>query len=359
MGGARVAVLAVGMVVLLAGCGRAPESLASSPSPFETASPTAGASSAAFGASPSPSKTNPPSPSARPATPTPTSKSTPKTTPSPPPPLAITSLPFHPGDVGFGYTPVQLLASGGTKPYGWSIVGGSAAFPPGLTLASDGTVSGVPSSAGGFKFTVQVADAGGGTDTAGASMTVNRPLTVSAVCAAIVCQVERLCVDVCGDLGSQSGGTPPYKYSASGVLPTGTTLNGLTLAGQFTAVGKWSFGVTVTDAIGAAASLKANFNVFAHIALKGGTFSGKPGVAFVVSLPYSGGSGVPTVTLLKGTLPPGTTLVVNPKLFEVQIQIPAQKVSGSYTAAIGLTDQSPCSATSNCKTSANVTINIG
>jgi hypothetical protein len=245
------------------------------------------------------------------------------------------------------------------KPYSWSVIGGAGAFVPGLTLATDGIVSGLPSTAGGFKFTVQVADSSGGTAGGGASMTVNRPLVLSALCAATVCQVEQLCIDVCGGLGSQSGGTPPYKYSASGVLPTGTTLSGLALAGQFTTVGRWSFGVTVTDALGASAGLKATFSVFTHIALKGGTFTGKLGVAFVIALPYSGGSGVPTVLLLKGALPPGTKLVVNPKLFEVDIQVPPQKLSGSFTAAIGLTDQSPCSSSGNCRTSANVTINIG
>jgi hypothetical protein len=362
VGSARVAIVAGGLVLLLAGCGRVPESLLPSPTPFDTPTLTTASPTAESGASPSPLNTHQPSPSTRAAiTPSAAPRTSPRTTPSPTPPLAISSLPVHAGDVGFSYTPVQLVASGGTKPYSWAVIGGSAAFPPGLTLATDGIVSGVPSSAGGFKFTVQVADAGGSADTAGASITINRPLAASAVCAATVCQVERLCIDVCGGLGSQSGGTPPYKYTASGTLPTGTTLNGLALAGQFTAVGKWSFGVTITDALGAATSLKANFSVFAHIALKGGTFNGKPGVSFVIALPYSGGTpgGIPVVALLKGSLPPGTTFVVNPKLFEVDVSVPAQKLSASYTAVFGLTDQSPCSSTSSCKTSATVVINIG
>jgi putative Ig domain-containing protein len=250
-----------------------------------------------------------------------------------------------------------MAASGGTAPYYWSVVG---VFPPGLTLPVSGTASGTPTSAGTFKFTVQVDDAAGGSATGGASITISRRLSVGAACATL-CQVEQLCIDVCGGFGSQSGGTPPYKYSLSGSIPAGTSLNGLSLAGQFTTVGRWSFGVTVTDAWGQSAALKANFSVFAHIALRGGTFGGRPGFAFVLGLPYSGGTpgGTPVVTLLKGTLPAGTTFVVNPKLSQVDVRIPAQKLSGSYSAVFGLTDQSPCSSTSNCRTSATVVINIG
>ena len=111
--------------------------------------------------------------------------------------------------------------------------------------------------------------------------------------------------------------------------------------------------------VGAAIGVKANFSVFAHISLKGGTFPGRPGAS--IALTYSGGTpgGTPVVTLLKGSLPPGSTLVVNPKLFQVIITVGLKAPPGTYTASLGLTDQSPCSATSNCRASATVVINIG
>jgi len=52
---------------------------------------------------------------------------------------------------GVPYTPTQLLASGGTPPYAWSLVPGNAGqsnFPPGLSMSSAGVISGVPSAAG-------------------------------------------------------------------------------------------------------------------------------------------------------------------------------------------------------------------
>lgn len=49
-----------------------------------------------------------------------------------------------------------LLASGGSAPYTWSVASG--ALPAGLTLASDGTLSGTPATTGTASFTVQATD---------------------------------------------------------------------------------------------------------------------------------------------------------------------------------------------------------
>jgi hypothetical protein len=49
-----------------------------------------------------------------------------------------------------------LQAVGGTAPLTWSVVSGS--LPGGLTLLSDGTISGTPTVSGTFAFTAQVTD---------------------------------------------------------------------------------------------------------------------------------------------------------------------------------------------------------
>ncbi len=66
-----------------------------------------------------------------------------------------------------------LKATGGTKPFTWSITGG--ALPPGLTLSPTGSISGTPSASGPFPLTVQVSDASNPVETA----TGNLTLTVS------------------------------------------------------------------------------------------------------------------------------------------------------------------------------------
>jgi hypothetical protein len=51
---------------------------------------------------------------------------------------------------------VNFQATGGNPPYMWSVVAGT--LPPGLSLASDGTFSGTPTTPGTYDFTVKVQD---------------------------------------------------------------------------------------------------------------------------------------------------------------------------------------------------------
>jgi hypothetical protein len=54
---------------------------------------------------------------------------------------------------------VTLAASGGTSPYTWGFTSNSGQLPPGLSLAaSTGQISGTPSQAGEYTFTLQVSD---------------------------------------------------------------------------------------------------------------------------------------------------------------------------------------------------------
>jgi Putative Ig domain len=60
---------------------------------------------------------------------------------------------------GVPYTPVPLLASGGTGPYTWSLVPGSK-LPPGITLTPDGVIRGTPtdSSTTLYQFALRIQD---------------------------------------------------------------------------------------------------------------------------------------------------------------------------------------------------------
>ena len=59
------------------------------------------------------------------------------------------------GTIGVPYTST-LSASGGLAPYSWALVGGS--LPPGLSLSSDGTISGTPTISGRYPVTFAVTD---------------------------------------------------------------------------------------------------------------------------------------------------------------------------------------------------------
>jgi len=72
--------------------------------------------------------------------------------------LAITTATVGNAVLNAAYT-ASVAAGGGTQPYSWSVSAGT--LPPGLTLGStSGVISGTPTGAGSFSFTVQVKDSG-------------------------------------------------------------------------------------------------------------------------------------------------------------------------------------------------------
>jgi hypothetical protein len=91
----------------------------------------------------------------------------------PPRPLVITSGSCCPaGTVGVAYH-VNFFADGGVQPYTWSIPSGQ--IPPGLTLAAKppAGLSGTPTTAGMFTFTVAVTDKAGTQTTEPGSITIS------------------------------------------------------------------------------------------------------------------------------------------------------------------------------------------
>jgi hypothetical protein len=68
-------------------------------------------------------------------------------------------------------TAVKLSATGGTAPYQWQ----AANLPPGLSLASDGTISGTPTAQGTFSFTAFVVDSSGSLSSGTVQVTVGLP----------------------------------------------------------------------------------------------------------------------------------------------------------------------------------------
>lgn len=74
-----------------------------------------------------------------------------------PGPLTIVTSALAGGTVGTSYLQ-SVSASGGTLPYTWSIVPGLGTLPPGLSLSAGGVITGTPTTAGTYNFTVRVTD---------------------------------------------------------------------------------------------------------------------------------------------------------------------------------------------------------
>jgi hypothetical protein len=137
---------------------------------------------------------------------------------------------------------VAFAASGGTAPYTYAASG----LPAGLSLATDGTVTGTTPLVGTFPYTVTATDARGATVTEDRTLVVRLPITLDDTLAD-------------GTVGAAytgavaaTGGTGPYTYAVtSGTLPAGLTLasNGA-VTGTPTTAATSAFTVTATDTNG-------------------------------------------------------------------------------------------------------------
>ncbi len=134
----------------------------------------------------------------------------------------------------------------------WTISNG--ALPAGLTLSSSGTLSGTPTTAGTFSFTVQV------TDKAGANASTPLQLTISSATLTITSTSPLPAGKVNTGYSATltaGGGTPPYTnwIVSTGTLAAGLALNSSgMLSGTPTAAGTYSFTIQVTDKAGISAS---------------------------------------------------------------------------------------------------------
>jgi large repetitive protein len=308
---------------------------------------------------------------------------TPSPSPTPTAPLQASGPGFHVGEVGVGYAPVALSAAGGVPPYRWTVSAGS--LPAGLTVGPDGSVSGNPTGAGSYAFTIQVADAGDSTATINGTIGIAAPVTATLLPAcAQYCNVELGCATVCGNFGTLSGGVAPYSYALTqGPLPAGTSLSALSLTGTFVGLsGYLKFTVQVTDGLGAASSISPTFWMYQHISLAGGTIPANPqypcwwtgagpnAPGCTAQFPYNGGtpnSGAVTVTAswasyacgYPGGQPAMPAVSVGNGLVTVSVPHGTCPSTSGYkgTLTIVLANQDPCAPGPGwCSTSASVTI---
>ena len=163
------------------------------------------------------------------------------------------------GQVGNWYS-TTFTATGGSGTYTWSDTG---TLPPGTSLnTSTGTVSGTPTTAGSFSFTLR-ATSGSMFGTARETITIApnpvflEPQTMDTGC--LYCYYDE---DVFA-----TGGTTPYSFALiGGSLPPGVSLNtsGGDLEGCATRVGTYSFKIEVTDANGATSTQAYTIKILAN-----------------------------------------------------------------------------------------------
>ncbi len=114
-----------------------------------------------------------------------------------------TTSPLPNGTAGTAYS-ATLGASGGTSPYTWSVASGST-LPAGLTLATTGALSGTPTTAATYGFSLQTTDSANNAATQTYSLTIAAATTTSTSTLSTYCNST---YGPCGDPYEGSGGPP-------------------------------------------------------------------------------------------------------------------------------------------------------
>jgi hypothetical protein len=222
--------------------------------------------------------------------------------------VATTGLPD--GNLGQAYTAPALSASGGTVS-SWSLAGGT--LPAGLTLGSNGVISGTPTQSGVFTFTAQ-ANGSPNNDTKQLSLFVLAPLDLGLAPAGTPITTQPVPVNMKLTTPfswgvKATGGREPYGYSAD-ALPAGIVLNADgTFTGTPTRAGLTRSTITVKDARGTTDTLQVTFTTAALLAFHKTKQPkvGKVGKLYSWRAPVAGASET-KIYLISGAAPPGLVL---------------------------------------------------
>jgi hypothetical protein len=151
---------------------------------------------------------------------------------------------------------VQLPASGGVSPYQWAIDAEGGGTPPGITLEANGTLAGLPSRAGEYRFVIQLTDKSGQSVRQAAVLVVAPP---QATVRPLTLRTDRLPDAIAGrdysTVLAVEGGVAPYRFTTTRPLPPDLAMvadNGV-LSGKLREPGDYAVMIAVRDARGAVA----------------------------------------------------------------------------------------------------------
>lgn len=148
--------------------------------------------------------------------------------------------------IGTAYSQ-NLTSKGGMAPYTYAI--SSGALPAGLTLSDSGVLSGTPTKAGTFSFTVKATDSSTGTGPYTGTRLYSLTIIMPTV-AVWPTSLPAMTVETSFNQNiTASGGASPYTYAVvAGSLPNGLSLSSSgVLSGTPAVPGPYSFTIAATD----------------------------------------------------------------------------------------------------------------
>ena len=228
---------------------------------------------------------------------------------APSPTMTITTASLPDAAINQPYTAPGLTASGATVT-SWALAGGT--LPAGVTLGTNGVLSGTPTQSGAFTFTVQ-ANGSGASATKQLSLFVSAPLAIQTLVdktPPATGLTAKKAVNAPLATGVKAvGGRAPYTFTAEGTMPPGVTLDSATgkITGAGTTPGRYAFTVTVTDGTGAKASVEWNITILALIDFtKGkGLPVGHVDQLYSARIPVRGKDSRTAQFAVAGEIPPG------------------------------------------------------
>lgn len=214
------------------------------------------------------------------------------------------------GSVGTYYSG-SISGISGSGTYTYTLDVGNT--PPGLKWIGDGTITGIPTIAGLYVFSITTRDS-----ISGCQFKTILDINIRSGCVSFNWSSTNLIPCLVGvpynAQISVDNNTPPYTYSYDGSLPDGVVLNpDGTLTGTPTTTGTFGFNVTATDSSNPPCSENTPVSITVYncsdlITDTSNIVTGTQNLEYSGSIIVSGGSGNYTYEITAGSLPDGLTL---------------------------------------------------